>query len=171
LTGPHENLNSAFKTVQIDKAIIGGKVVKELKDQLMAVAGDLKKLSQKIEKITKRIEKIEKPQKPKKTKAVVELSQVPGIDPAILARAIRGKIYPNDIVLGHIIANPDGIEMATLEKKTGWKYDTIRQIIQRLRNQGKIKSKRKEGLRGKAYATSKKRFLYFEAWCRVESPR
>jgi len=129
----------------------------------MVVVGDLKKLAQKIDKITKRVEKIEKSQNPKKTKAVVELSQVPGIDPAILARAIRGKIYPSDIILGHIIANPNGIEMATLEKKTGWKYDTISQIIHRLRNQGKVKSKRKEGLRGKAYAAGKRRFLYFEA--------
>jgi len=137
--------------------------VKKLEDQLIAVVGDLKKLVKKIDKITKRFEKIEKSQKPKKTKAVVELSQVPGIDPAILARVIRGKIYPSDIILGHIIANPDGIEMATLEKKTGWKYDTIKQIIYRLRTQGKITSKLKEGLRGKAYAAGKRRFLYFEA--------
>ena len=137
--------------------------MKKLEDQLMAVVGDLKKLAQKIDKITKRVEKSEKSQNPKKTKAVVELSQVPGIDPAILARAIRGKIYPSDIILGHIIANPDGIEMATLEKKTGWKYDTIKQIIYRLRTQGKITSKLKEGLRGKAYAAGKRRFLYFEA--------
>ena len=137
--------------------------MKKLEDQLMAVVGDLKKLAQKVDKITKRVEKVEKSQNPKKTKAVVELSQVPGIDPAILARAIRGKIYPSDIILGHIIANPDGIEMATLEKKTGWKYDTISQIIHRLRNQGKVTSKRKEGLRGKAYAAGKRRFLYFEA--------
>ena len=137
--------------------------MKKLEDQLMAVVGDLKKLAQKIDKITKRVEKSEKSQNPKKTKAVVELSQVPGIDPAILARAIRGKIYPSDIILGHIIANPDGIEMATLEKKTGWKYDTIKQIIYKLRTQGKITSKLKEGLRGKAYAAGKRRFLYFEA--------
>jgi len=137
--------------------------MKKLEDQLMAVVGDLKKLAQKVDKITKRVEKVEKTQKPKKTKTVVELSRVPGIDPTILARAIRGKIYPSDIILGHIIANPDGVEMATLEKKTGWKYDTIRQIIYRLRTQGKIKSKRKEGLRGKAYAAGKRRFLYFEA--------
>ena len=137
--------------------------MKKLEDQLMAVVGDLKKLAQKIDKINKRVEKSEKSQNPKKTKAVVELSQVPGIDPAILARAIRGKIYPSDIILGHIIANPDGIEMATLEKKTGWKYDTIKQIIYRLRTQGKITSKLKEGLRGKAYAAGKRRFLYFEA--------
>ena len=136
--------------------------VKQLKKELLVVVRDLRKLSQKIARITKRVEKIDKPQKPKKTKTV-ELREVPGIDPAILARAIRGKIYPSDIILAHIIANPDGIEMATLEKKTGWKYDTISQILHRLRTQGKIKSKRKEGLRGKAYAAGKKRFLYFEA--------
>jgi len=136
--------------------------VKQLTKELLVVVRGLKGLSQKIDKITKRVEKLGKPQKTKKTKAV-ELREVAGIDPAILARAIRGKIYPNDIILAHIIANPDGIEMATLEKKTGWKYDTIRQILQRLRTQGKIKSKRKEGLRGKAYAAGKRRFLYFEA--------
>lgn len=133
--------------------------VKKLKSELLVVVRDLKRLSQKIDKITKRVEKIEKPQKRK----TVELRKVPGIDPAILARAIRGKIYPSDIILAHIIANPDGIEMATLEKKTGWKYDTISQILHKLRTQDKIKSKRKEGLRGKAYAAGKKRFLYFEA--------
>ena len=93
----------------------------------------------------------------------VELSEFLEIDPTILARVIRGKMYPSDIVLGYIIANPDGIEMATLEKKTGWKYDTIKQIIYKLRTQGKITSKLKEGLRGKAYADGKRRFLYFEA--------
>jgi hypothetical protein len=136
--------------------------VKQLKTELQAVVRDLKKLSQKIDKMAKRVEKMEKPLKSKKTKAV-KLGEVPGIDPAIVARAIRGKIYPSDIILAHIIANPDGIEMATLEKKTGWKYDTIRQILHKLRTQDKIKSKRKEGLRGKAYAAGKKRFLYFEA--------
>jgi len=133
--------------------------VKKLKSELLVVVRDLKRLCQKIDKITKRVEKIEKPQKTK----TVALREVPGIDPAIVARAIRGKIYPSDIILAHIIANPDGIEMATLEKKTGWKYDTISQILHKLRTQDKIKSKRKEGLRGKAYAAGKKRFLYFEA--------
>ena len=134
--------------------------MKKLQNQLMAVVEDLRKLSQKIDKITKRVEKVEKPQK---TKAVVELSQLPGISPAILARAIRGKIYPNDIILAHIIANPDGIDMNTLEKKTGLKYDTIRQIIFRLRNQGKIKSEPKEGLQGRKSVAGMSRSLYFEA--------
>ena len=133
--------------------------VKQLKKELLEVVRDLEKVARRIDRLTKRVDKI---QKPKKTKAL-ELSQIPKIDPAILARAIRGKIYPTDIILAHIIANPDGIEMATLEKKTGWKYDTISQILHKLRTQGKIKSKRKEGLRGKAYAAGKSRVLYFEA--------
>ena len=137
--------------------------MKQLENQLMVVVGDLKKLAQKVDKITKRVEKVEKSQNPKKTKAVVELSQVPGIDPAILARAIRGKIYPNDIILAHIIANPDGIDLNTLEKKTGWKYDTIRQIIFRLRDQGKITSKLKEGLRSPRNADGMSHSLYSEA--------
>lgn len=87
----------------------------------------------------------------------------PGIDPAIVARAIRGKIYPTDIIFGHIIANPDGIDINTLAKKTGFKNEQIKQIILSLRQEGIIRSKPKEGLRGKAYAAGISRSLYFEA--------
>ncbi|MBW1868208.1 MAG: hypothetical protein JRI73_02695, partial [Deltaproteobacteria bacterium] len=76
--------------------------MKKLQDQLMEVVRDLEKVARRIDRITKRVDKI---QKPKRTRAV-ELSQIPKIDPAILARAIRGKIYPTDIIFGHIIANP-----------------------------------------------------------------
>ena len=72
--------------------------VKQLKKELLVVVKDLRKLSQKTDKMAKRVVKIEKSQKPKKTKTV-ELRKVLGIDPAILARAIRGKIYPSDIVM------------------------------------------------------------------------
>ena len=136
--------------------------MKKLENQLMVVVGDLKKLAQKVDKITKRVEKVEKMQKPKRTKAV-ELSQIPKIDPAILARAIRGKIYPTDIIFGHIIANPDGIDINTLEKKTGLKYKQIKQIILSLRQEGKIKGKLKEGLRSPGNANGMSRALYFEA--------
>ena len=63
--------------------------VKQLKTELPAVVRDLTKLSLDIDKISKRIEKIEKPQKTK----TVELSEFFEIDPAILARVIRGKTY------------------------------------------------------------------------------
>ena len=106
-------------------------LMKQLKKELLVVVRDLKKLSQEIDKITKRVEKIDKPQKPKKTKTV-ELSGFLEIDPAILAGVIRGKIYPRDIILGYIIASPDGIDMNTLQRKTGLKPNTIEQIIQRM---------------------------------------
>ena len=133
--------------------------MKKLQDQLMEVVRDLEKVARRIDRLTKRVEKI---QKPKRTKAV-ELSQIPKIDPAILARVIGGKICPTDIILGHIITNPDGIDINTLQKKTEFEYKPIKQIILSLRQEGKIKGKQKEGLRGKAYAAGISRSLYFEA--------
>ena len=133
--------------------------MKKLQDQLMEVVRDLEKVARRIDRITKRVDKF---QEPKRTKAV-ELSQIPKIDPAILARAIRGKIYPTDIIFGHIIANPDGIDINTLAKITGFKNEQIKQIILSLRQEGKIQGKLKEGLRGKAYAAGMSRSLYFEA--------
>ena len=136
--------------------------VKELKKELLVVVGDLKRLSQEIDKITKHVEKIEKPQKPKKTKTV-EFKEILGIDPAILARVIGGKICPTDIILGHIITNPDGIDINTLEKKTGFEDKAIKQIILSLRQEGKIRSKPKEGLQGRKSVAGISRSLYFEA--------
>ncbi|MCJ7722148.1 hypothetical protein MUO98_07080, partial [Candidatus Bathyarchaeota archaeon] len=86
--------------------------VKQLKKELLVVVRDLRRLSQKIDKITKGVEKIDKPQKPKKNKTV-EFKEILGIDPAILARVIGKKICPTDIILGHIITNPDGIDINT----------------------------------------------------------
>ena len=133
--------------------------MKKLQDQLMEVVRDLEKVARRIDRLTKRVDKI---QKPKRTKAV-ELSQIPKIDPAILARAIRGKIYPTDIIFGHIIVNPDGIDINTLEKKTGLKDKQIKQIILSLRQEGKIKGKLKKGLRSPGNAVGMSRSLYFEA--------
>ena len=133
--------------------------MKKLQDQLMEVVRDLEKVARRIDRLTKRVEKI---QKPRKTRAV-ELKQIRKIDPAILARAIRGKIYSTDIIFGHIIANPDGIDINTLAKITGLKNEQIKQIILSLRQEGKIQGKLKEGLRGKAYAAGISRSLYFEA--------
>jgi len=133
--------------------------VKKLQDQLMEVVRDLEKVARRIDRITKRVDKF---QEPKRTKAV-ELSQIPKIDPAILARAIRGKIYPTDIIFGQIIANPDGIDINTLAKITGFKNEQIKQIILSLRQEGKIQGKLKEGLRSPRNAAGISRSLYFEA--------
>ena len=133
--------------------------MKKLQDQLMAVVEDLERVGRKIDRVTRRVGSIEKP---KRTKAL-ELSQIPKIDPVVLAHAIRGKIYPTDIILGHIIASPDGIDINTLEKKTGFDYKAIKQIILSLRQEGKITGELKEGLQGRKSVAGISRSLYFEA--------
>jgi hypothetical protein len=125
----------------------------------MEVVRDLEKVARRIDRITKRVDKF---QKPKRTR-VVELSQIPKIDPAILARVIRGKIYPTDIIFGHIIANPDGIDINTLAKITGFKNEQIKQIILSLRQEGMIGSEPKEGIQGRKSVAGMSRSLYFEA--------
>ena len=133
--------------------------MKQLKKDLQAIIKEHKKLAQKIDKIIKQLERFEKAQRTKGLKAK-KLREGTEIDP-VLAHAIRRKIYPSDIVLAHIIANRDGIDLATLEKKTGFKYYSIKNIIHWLRKQGRITSKRKEGLRGENYGLGKSRTLYF----------
>ena len=135
--------------------------MKQLKKDLQAVKRDLKKLAQNAEKMKKRLEKLEKAQAAKKS-AAKSVKKVPAIDP-VLARIMRDKVYPTDIILAHIIGNREGIDMVSLEKKTGFEYNRIKQIIQRLRIQGRIKSKRKKGLRGEAYGIGKSRTLYLKA--------
>ncbi len=135
--------------------------MKQLKKDLQVIIKEHKKLAQKIDKIIKQLERFEKAQRTKDLKAK-KLKEVPKIDP-VLAHAIRRKIFPSDIVLAHIIANRDGIDLPTLEKKTGFKNYTIKNIIHWLRKQGKITSKRKEGLRGAAYGLGMSRTLYFKA--------
>jgi mRNA-degrading endonuclease YafQ of YafQ-DinJ toxin-antitoxin module len=135
--------------------------MKQLKKDIQAMTKEHKTLARKIDKIIKQLDRFEKAQRTKDLTAK-KIQKVPEIDP-ILAHAIRRKIFPSDIVLAHIMASRDGIDLATLEKKTGFKNYSIKNIIHRLRNQGKITSKRKEGLRGEEYGLGKSRTLYFEA--------
>ena len=133
----------------------------QLEKDLKAIGKDLKKLTQKTEKMIKQLEKPDKAQAAKEPRAK-KVKKVTEIDP-ILARILRDKICATDIILAHIIGSRDGIDIKTLERKTGFKYNTINQIVFRLKKQGKIKSKRKEGLRGAAYGLGKSRTPYFEA--------
>jgi DNA-binding transcriptional regulator PaaX len=135
--------------------------MKQLKKDLQAITKEHKRLAQKIDKIIKQLERFEKAQRTKGLKTK-KLREVTKIDP-ILANAMRRKLYPSDIVFALIIGSRDGIDLPTLEKKTGFKNYTIKNIIHRLRMQGKITSKRKKGLRGAAYGLGKSRILYFGA--------
>ncbi len=135
--------------------------MKQLQKDLKAVTKEVKRLAQKTEKIIKQFQRLEKAQAAKESKAK-KVRKVTEIDP-ILARILRDKICATDIILAHVIGSRDGIDIRTLGKKTGFKYNTVDQIIHSLMKQGKIKSERKEGLRGAAYGLGMSRTLYFEA--------
>ena len=136
-------------------------MIKQLEKDLKTVTKELKRLAQKTEKIIKQFERLEKAQTTKEPKAK-KVRKVTEIDP-ILARIIRDKICATDIILAHIIGSRDAIDIKTLERKTGFKYNTINQIVFGLKKQGKIKSKRKKGPQGAAYGLGKSRTPYFEA--------
>jgi len=106
----------------------------QLKKNLKAVAKDLKGLTQKTDKMIKRLEKLEKAQAAKKPKAKA-VKKVVVKKPA--------KLSASGTVLVIVKRSRKGIDIATLEKKTGFEGRKIRDIIFRLRKQGKIKSERK----------------------------
>ncbi len=108
--------------------------MKQLEKDLKAIGKDLKKLTQKAEKIIKQFERLEKAQAAKKPKAKA-------VKKAITKKPTR--MSASGTVLAIIKRSRKGIDTATLEKKTGFEGRKIRDIIFRLRKQGKIKSERK----------------------------
>ena len=105
----------------------------QLKKDLMAVAKDLKGLTQKTEKMIKRLEKLDKAQVAKKPK------------PKAVKKATAKKptrVSASGTVLAIIKRSRKGIDTATLEKKTGFEGRKIGDIIYNLKKQGKIKSVR-----------------------------
>ena len=106
----------------------------QLKKDLKAVAKDLKRLTQKTEKMIKQLEKPEKAQVAKKPKAKA-VRKTTAKKPT--------RVSASGTVLAIVKRSRKGIDTATLERKTGFKGRKIRDIIFRLRKQGKIKSERK----------------------------
>ena len=108
--------------------------MKQLKKDLKTVAKDLKRLTQKTDKMIKRLEKLEKAQAAKKPKAKA-VRKTTAKKPT--------RVSASGTVLAIVKRSRKGIDTATLERKTGFKGRKIRDIIFRLRKQGKIKSERK----------------------------
>ena len=106
----------------------------QLKKNLKAVAKDLKGLAQKTDKMIKRLEKLEKAQAEKKPKAKA-------VKKAVAKKP--AKLSASGTVLAIVKRSRRGIDTATLEKKTGFVGRKIRDIIFRLKKQGKIKSEPK----------------------------
>jgi hypothetical protein len=111
-----------------------GIVMKQLKKDVQAVVRDLKRLTQMTEKIAKNLEKLDKAQVLKKPKAKVRKK--------VVGKKAK-KTNPSDTVLAIIKRRKKGIDVATLEKKTGFKKNNLRAIIFRLRKKGEIKSEGK----------------------------
>ncbi len=108
--------------------------MKQLEKDLKTIGKDLKKLTQKTEKMIKQLEKPDKAQAAKKPKAKAAKK-------AIAKKPTR--VSASGTVLATVKRSRKGIDTATLEKKTGFEGRKIRDIIFRLRKQGKIKSERK----------------------------
>ncbi len=106
----------------------------QLKKNLMAVARDLKKLTQKTDKMLKRLGKLEKAQAAKKPKAKA-VKKAPTKKPT--------RVSASETVLAIIKKSRKGIDIAALNKKTGFEGRKIRDIIYKLKKQGKIKTERK----------------------------
>ncbi len=107
--------------------------MKQLKNDMQAVAKDLKRLTQKTEKMIKQLEKPDKAQAARKPKAKA-VKKIIAKKPA--------KLSSSDTVLAIIKSSRKGVDKATLTKKTGFKDNNIRTILYRLSKQGKIKSAR-----------------------------
>ena len=109
-------------------------MMKQLKKDVRAVVRDLKRLTQMTEKIVKQLEKLDKAQAPKKPKANARKK---------LVGKKAKKTNPSDTVLAIIKRSKKGIDVATLEKRTGFKKNNLRATIFRLRKKGEIKSEGK----------------------------
>jgi len=108
--------------------------MKQLKNDMQAVAKDLKRLTQKTEKMIKQLEKPDKAQAAKKPKAKA-VKKAAAKKPA--------RVSASETVLAIIKKSRKGIDIAALRKKTGFEGRKVRDIVFRLRKQGKIKSEGK----------------------------
>ncbi len=108
--------------------------MKQLEKDLKAIGKDLKKLTQKTEKMIKQLEKPGKAQAAKKPKAKAAKK-------AIAKKSTR--VSASGTVLAIVKRSRKGVDTTALKKKTGFEGRKIRDIIFRLRKQGKIKSERK----------------------------
>ena len=108
----------------------------DLKKDLRSIVKSLKAMTQKTEKLAIKLEKLEKAQvkKSPKRKVAVKAKKKP-----VTKKAAKGKAIDN--VLAIIKRSRNGVDSATLRKKTGFEGRKLRDIIYRLNKQGQIKSK------------------------------
>jgi len=104
--------------------------MKALKKDLQSVIKSLKLLTEKAEKMARQLDAAEKVQPTQKRPVKAAKSAVRKKAPATAT----------ETVLGIINRQKKGIDTAALKKKTNFDTKTIRNVIFRLKKQGKIKS-------------------------------
>ena len=106
--------------------------MKNLKKDLQAVNKEIKALSNKVVKLIDAVDKFEKP---KITEKMADKK------PAVAKKT--KKLSAVATVLGLIQGSPEGIDTATLIKKTGFANAKIHTIVYKLKKQGKVKSEKR----------------------------
>ncbi len=110
--------------------------MKELKRDLKSVLKSLKVLEEKTKRMAKKVDKLEKAQAPKEPKG----------EPKAAKKAIANKptrVPASETVLAIIKSSRKGVDKATLRNKTGFEGRKIRDLIYKLKKQGKIKTEGK----------------------------
>ena len=116
--------------------------MKVLKKDLQSVVKSLKVLAQKTEKMAKKLEKLEKARTAKKPKAAVKAAVKAKPAKKRVVRTTR-EVTAMDKVLGIIGKSKRGANTGQIKTKTGFNDKKIWNAINRLKNQGRIKSERK----------------------------
>jgi len=108
----------------------GGMKMKALKRDLQSVIGSLKLLTEKTEKILSQINTLE----------VVQATQHRPVKAAKPAARKKAPATATEMVLSIIKRQKKGIDTAALKKKTDFDTKTIRNVIFRLKKEGKVQS-------------------------------
>ena len=113
--------------------------MKQLKKDLEAVLKTLKALNRKTEQMAKRIAKLDKAPVKRRPKRKIKAKTRP-----VKRKATRraAKKTAGDTVFEIITNSKKGVDTNTLRKKTGYDEKKIWNIINRLKQQGKVKSAR-----------------------------
>ena len=119
--------------------------MKALKRDVQSVIKNLKALTEKAEKMAKRLDAVENVKAPKKrvTKsgsAATRKKAVKAKKAVKTAKAAKTAKTATDTILAIIKRQKKGIDTASLKKKTDFDTKTIRNVIFRLKKQGKIQS-------------------------------
>jgi len=107
--------------------------MKQLQKDLNDVLKELKALTRKTEGMVK---KLGKAKAPKKAKAKAK----PKVKTKAAKKRVAKKATAIDTVFTIIGKNRKGVNAATLKKKTGFDKKKIHNVINRLKQQGKVKS-------------------------------